>query len=85
MKKILCMVVLFLVLLGFSYFSRAGVQVRNVSVKQYRFDLKAGERIIIVDMNIEGGVRTRVTPTEARIFDYKIPEGKKLTGVLNLK
>lgn len=59
----------------------AAVQVRSWYTKQYKFDIKPGQRIIVVDENT---TQVRVYPKESRIFDTgRIKKGLK--GVLTEK
>jgi len=85
MKKtghILCLIGLILILLSFL---RAGVQERNIPAKkQFKFDLNPGDRIVVIRKGYTK-VYVRVTPIEFKDFDYKVPNGKKLSGILNLK
>lgn len=79
----IALMVLLICLLGIAIY--AGVQKKEIRQQMYKFDLKAGDRIIIIDTKTYGIVRTTIRPMEARTFDYKVPEGKTLSGVLNLK
>lgn len=60
----------------------AGVVTKTFFNKTHKFDCPAGYRILVIDTRIATKVYTRILPTEARVFDYKVPEGKKVSGVL---
>jgi hypothetical protein len=80
LKSILfVLVVLNLVVLSVSIIY-TGVQMRTQTLKQYKFDLTAGQRILVIE-NIPN-VRVTITPKEAKIFDDKVPAGKIWSGVL---
>jgi len=68
-----------IILLLISYV-QTGVQMRTQTIKQYKFDLTEGQRILVIE-NIPN-VRVTVSPKEARIFDDKVPVGKTWSGVL---
>jgi len=59
----------------------AGVQKRTRTTTDFRFDLKAGDRIIVIDEEAEKSY-VRVTPPEARSFNYTVPDGKVMSGIL---
>jgi len=72
---------LVLVITIFSVLVFALVQERTISSRQLKFDIPAGQRIIVVG----AGATVTIKPTTARIFDYKVPEGNSLSGVLVVK
>ena len=79
----LCLVGLILILIGLAL--RAGVQERNIpSQKQFKFDLNPGDWIIVIRAGYTKKY-VRVTPIEFKEFNYKVPDGKKLSGILILK
>jgi len=78
----LCLVGIILILIGLIL--RAGVQERNISMKQFKFNIPSGSRIIVIEPPYTK-TYIRITPPEARKFNYKVPEGKTLSGVLTLK
>ena len=58
----------------------ANVQTKSEFQKYYKFEIKAGQRILVIDSGATTNIR--ISPSEARIFDYKVPEGKEMKGVL---
>lgn len=80
MKRNLLIIFSFLICSGLVF---AIVQMQNVSMKNYKFTLGAGDRIIVISGSTSTNIR--ITPTTARIFDYTVPNGKVLNGILGEK
>lgn len=59
----------------------AGVEKRTRTTTDYRFNLKAGDRIMVIDASVEK-TYIRITPSTARVFDLKVEDGKVMTGIL---
>jgi hypothetical protein len=76
-------VIAILIIMVLAQFISSGVQTRTISTKQYKFDLKAGDRVIVLSDYEKTYIR--ITPTTARVFDSKVPEGKTWSGVLSEK
>jgi hypothetical protein len=80
MKKLLMiLIVINIILLAISHI-HTGVQVRTQTITQYKFDVTAGQRILVIDKGAKTYIR--ITPSEARLFDLKVGEGKSLSGIL---
>ena len=76
-KEIFISLVIVLVFIAGIY---AGVQMQSKTMKQFKFDLGPGQRIIIVSAGAE--TYFRIKPAEAKVFDYRVSEGKSMKGIL---
>ncbi len=59
----------------------AGVQMKSKSMKQFKFNMSSGYRIIVIDSNVTK-TYIRITPKESKVFDYKVSDGKTMKGIL---
>jgi len=59
------------------------VQERKRSSMDYKFELPAGSRIVVVKPG--ASCYFKITPADLKDFDFKVPESKVLSGVLILK
>lgn len=56
----------------------AQVQVQNEYAKYFRIKATAGQRILILDSKAVATIRI----SSGRIFDYKVPDKKTISGML---
>ncbi len=83
-KRFFQMALVLFIILGAIYFTNANVQTRSYYTKELKFNITEGQRMVIISKDYES-IRITVRPTTAKIYDYKVPKGKKITGILREK